>query len=98
MRRTVEYDDRGQESESYAAVGKPIAARVQTLTGRELEQARQTVSDASLKVTIRHLAGLVPTDQFLFKERTLHIGHVGDPEERGRWMICYCSETKTPNG
>lgn len=98
MRRSVAYDERGQESESFDAVGAPIAARVQTLTGRELEQARQAVSDASLKVTIRHLAGLVPTDQFLFKGRTLHIGHVGDPEERGRWLICYCSESKTPNG
>lgn len=71
---------------------RTVAAEVRTLAGRELEIARQRVAEASLIVTIRHVVGLTTQKRFKFKDRILHIGFVGDEEERGRFLKVLCTE------
>lgn len=74
---------------------RTIAAKVESLNGRELELARQRVPEASLIVTIRHVVGLTTSDRLKYGNRILEIGSVADPDETKRFLTLLCSETVT---
>jgi head-tail adaptor len=82
---------RGQNTGTAATLG--IArAKIETLSGRELEIANQVYAGAALRVTIRHFPGLVASDYLEFGSRRLEIGHVENVEQKDWWNVLLCSE------
>jgi SPP1 family predicted phage head-tail adaptor len=91
QRRSVSYDSRGHEKESWQTVGS-VAARVEELSGREFERARQQVPEASFSVTLRRL-DIATSDRLLFKDRILQIGSV-ITDAINTMRTCLCVEVK----
>lgn len=70
-------------------------AKVLTLAGRKIEQARAVVALATHEVTIRYRPGVTPHMQvFLAGGRTLNIEHVNDVESAHVALILTCVEVK----
>jgi len=88
--------DRGQKTAAWANQTPQARAKIETLSGREAENARQNYASATLKVTMRYWPGLTPKHRLLFGSRVLEIGHVDDLEQRNEWHVLLCSESKTP--
>jgi len=70
--------DRGQPVFTWETFKPNVPAKVEQLTGRKLELARQLVASASHEVTIRYLAGLDPTMRVNFGGLILNIGNLSD--------------------
>ncbi len=70
-------------------------AKIEPLTGRKLEIARQLVPTATHQVTMRFDADVTVRDRVIFEGRTFYIGDVTDIEERKVRMELTCTE-KTP--
>lgn len=87
---------RGQKTGAWESQTPQARAKIETLSGREAENARQLYAQASLQVTIRYWPGLTPKHRLLFGSRQLEIGHVDDLEQRNEWHVLLCSEAKTP--
>jgi SPP1 family predicted phage head-tail adaptor len=91
QRRQVAYDARGHEKESFETVGS-VAAKVEELSGRELERARQIVPEASFSVTLRQV-DIKTSDRLLFKDRVLQIASAV-ADVFGTQRTCLCVEVK----
>ena len=84
---------RGQRTGDPTTVVLSVPCSVETLAGRELELARQVVSNATLKVKMRYPGFAITTRHFLlFGTRTLNIGHINDVDQIGREFILTCGE------
>lgn len=92
QRRAVSYDARGHEQESWNTVGS-IAAKVEELSGRELERARQVVAEASFSVTLRK-SDIVTTDRLVFNGRILQVASVV-PDVKNTQRTCLCTEVRS---
>lgn len=88
--------DRGQKTAAWTSQTPQARAKIETLSGREGENARQLYASASLQVTMRYWPGLTPQHRLLFGSRVLEIGHVDNLEQRDEWHVVLCSESKTP--
>lgn len=82
----------GDPVKSWAAVTE-IWARVEPLSGRELEWAQQQHAQAAIRVTMRYRAGLDPTYRVLFGTRTFEVLAVLNPDERNEQLELACRET-----
>ncbi len=71
-------------------------AKIETVSGRESESARQLYASASHRVTMRYRPGMTPQKRLVLGSRVLEIGHVDDWEQRGRWHVLLCSEDRSP--
>jgi SPP1 family predicted phage head-tail adaptor len=69
-----------------------VLAKIESLSGRKLELARQLVSMATHEVTIRYLCGCIPEGQVIFGSRTFNIGAVLDKMENQFEMALICVE------
>lgn len=70
-----------------------VPAKIEPLSGRKLELARQIVPTATHEITIRYLAGVVPDQgQVTFGSRTFNIGAVRDVMETQFAMVLTCTE------
>jgi len=70
-----------------------IFADVSPLSGRELEQARQTVADATHKITVRWSKDKFQTNQRLSMDgRYFYIESIQNIEERNRVGVLICVE------
>lgn len=91
QRRQVAYDARGHEKESFETVGS-VAAKVEELSGRELERARQVVAEASFSVLLRRVT-IQTLDRLLYRDRILQVGSV-ITDARDTQRTCLCVEVK----
>ena len=82
---------RGESTGDWADVAQRWASIV-TLSGDELERARQRMPEARLQVRIRYLAELTTRHRLLFGSRVLQIGHVDDVDQLHVEQILTCSE------
>ncbi len=86
-------DSRGQRTGADAIKASNIHAEITTLSGRQLEQARQVVSDATHRVKMRHPGVTLTTKHYLkFGTRTLHIGYIDDDGQQSREYTLICGE------
>lgn len=69
-----------------------VWASVEPLSGREFLDARQMQADVTTRVTIRYLAGVIPSMRVKYGTRTLDILGVVNREERDRTMELMCRE------
>ena len=86
-------DTRGHDVPVWATVNW-LWVNLMPLAGRELEQARQIVSEVTIKVTARYDANNVVTNEKRFKHgsRLFPIRNVLDVDERNVWLECLCVE------
>lgn len=96
-RRSAEYDEIGEVIETFADV-VTVWASVTPFRGNQ-KLAQQGVADASLMVTIRHLAGITTSDLIVYRGETLYIGAIidPDPEHPGQWLEIYCAKEPFEN-
>ena len=73
------------------------ACYVQTLSGREAENARQIRSDIDTIIVMRYLPGLTTRDRFRFGGWMLNVVAVIDEENRNRWAQIFCASANTGN-
>lgn len=84
---------RGQRTGDSTTKAERVQCSIQTLAGRELEIARQVVSNATLEVRMRWPGFDVTTKHFLqFGTRTLNIGHVNNVDQLNHELILTCGE------
>lgn len=93
QRQSETRDNFGQDVNEWADL-KTYWARLTTLTGRELEAARQVRADVSIRIVMRAGADVTAEDRLTHGGRIFSIASVIDPEERGRYLQIDCSEWK----
>jgi SPP1 family predicted phage head-tail adaptor len=71
-------------------------AEVVQLSGRELTNALQRKPEVSVRVTMRYVPGVKPSQRFTFGDRVLTITWTDNEDNRCRWLHCYCEEKVTP--
>ena len=69
-----------------------VWAEIEALSGRELYQAQQRVSEVTHKVTIRYQPNVVAKMCVLFNDRLLRIQAVMNPQERNNTLELLCVE------
>ena len=94
---SIQSPTESQDAESGEAVYTfaEVATRwgaIEDLSGRELSEAQQIASRASVRVRMRHYSGLTTQDRLVGNGRTLEVVHAGDPEGRGRVSVVLCTE------
>lgn len=67
-------------------------ARVEPLTGREFWAAAEVNSQVTHRVTMRYRPGLTTRNRLRFRERTLNIASVLNPDERNQVLQLMCEE------
>jgi SPP1 family predicted phage head-tail adaptor len=93
----------GSVQETWSTVAK-VWGGFEELTGRELEAAQKIVADATSKVTIRYVAGIVPEMRLNWFDRAakitvlLDILNASDPERRHRSLELLCREHQIGSG
>lgn len=91
-------DNRGRRTGSDTTVISDLPASIELLSGLELIRARKQYARADYRVTIWAIDSRIKPTDFLTwtdrydEERTLHIGHVGDEDDRGMELVLLCSE------
>ena len=69
-----------------------VWADVMALAGREALEADRVVASVSHRITLRHLASLLPSAQLRDGTRIYDILAVRDPDGRRRELTCDCVE------
>jgi SPP1 family predicted phage head-tail adaptor len=81
----------GQRDKIYSEFAK-VWADVKSLSGRELEQARNITATVTHTLHIRYLKDILLTYRVKWGDRILQINAAIDPENRRRELFLYCTE------
>jgi len=98
LRHKIVIQSLSQSRDSYGGVSTTYAtentrwASIEPLQGRELFNAQQNSADITIKITLRHYAGLSPTQRITHSSRTFEIISVINPNERDEMTIVMCKE------
>ena len=82
---------RGQDTYSTSTIGT-FFAKIEALSGRKQEIARQIVASATHEITIRYLAGVTPECKVVFGSRSFTIGSVLNRMENNFELVLTCTE------
>ena len=87
---------RGEKSGSDTTAASSIPCSIETLSGREVEIARQLYPSATLAVELRYgeLTSLTTEHYFVFGSRQLNIGHLDNVDQRNILWRALCGEDK----
>jgi len=91
QRKTIVTDALLQQTEVWEDVATVWAA-VDQLSGREYAAARQTASEATVKVTVRYRPDVAADMRVLYGNRIFEVSWIADPKEQHKTLILYCSE------
>jgi SPP1 family predicted phage head-tail adaptor len=87
QRMTRTSDGAGGQTQSWATVsGAPIRAAVLPLSGSERYQFDRLDATASLKVTVRYVAGLLESDRIVIRNRNHNIRYIKNVEFADKWL------------
>lgn len=67
-------------------------ARIEPLSGRALEAARQRHAEVTHRVTIRYRVGIAAAMRVKYGSRLLDIGYVLNPGEANEQLQLFCTE------
>jgi hypothetical protein len=103
MRPTGAEGDLGERRGQPICVRREVPCSIETLTGREIDQARTILSDAIYKVEFyADPSKVVTQNDFLtggtLGKRELHIGYVNDVNMQGLKLELLCGEAREPRG
>lgn len=88
-----QYNNRGRSQFTWTNVfDEHVPISIKQLYGRESEQARQLVANATHRVTMRYLAGVKRDMRLKMGDRILYIGDVDNLEESNRYLVLLCEE------
>lgn len=96
-RYTETQDSTGQPTRAYGTYAT-VRASVEPLGGKELFAAQSVMPDASTRITMRYLAGVVEKMRVLFEGVYYNILNVRDIEMRHRVMELTCSSGLSDEG
>ena len=82
---------RGQSTATWTSV-VTLKGSIRTLSGRELERARELVKEVTHEVVTHYHSDVDVKGRFLFGTRVFNIGHVNNIEERNRKLVILCTE------
>ena len=85
-------DTNGEVANVWVSTAKVWAA-VEPLSGRELWQAQQIQSEATIRVRLRFLSGLTTKHRILSGSRLLDVKAVINRDERNEELELLCSES-----
>ena len=88
-RRVAAFNDLGHESNSWKRIAAKIRCRVEELSGRELERAKQQVAETTHRVTLRIPQDCETTDRFIYNGKILKIASRTE-DEMGSEAIFLC--------
>lgn len=83
--------DRGQDIYSTNTFFN-VGAKIEPLSGRKLELARQLVATATHEITIRYIFDVVPEAMVTFNGRTFNVGLVRNMMETNFEMVLIATE------
>ncbi len=86
------YDTTGEPSSSGTPFGPPVWARVESLSGRELESAQQINSQITHRITMRWQRGIRATQSVLFGDRYFRVEAAINPNEQNKILYLFCIE------
>jgi SPP1 family predicted phage head-tail adaptor len=69
-----------------------VPACITTLNGREAEQARMLVAQATVKITFRYREGITSKNRIVKGSRVFNIGHLDNIDQRNLWLVATCTE------
>ena len=85
--------NRGQRSSSYSNV-KTVHCGIESLSGSELDKARELVEQASVKIVLRYdpTQAITIEDRIVFGTVIFNIGHIANPDQANKWLVLICEE------
>ncbi|MEM0926109.1 MAG: phage head closure protein [Planctomycetota bacterium] len=90
-----EYDARGQENFTWESVlSEQIPCEMKQLFGREREQARTVVANATHRVTMHYIRDVPLSREMRLKidDHNLYIGDIDNIDESNRTLVLLCEE------
>jgi SPP1 family predicted phage head-tail adaptor len=88
---------RGESLPNWTTVLAGVPAAIEPLSGRQLELARQMVTNATHKITTRYHPNIEAVNyRILWNDHTFTIGLVIDPDFRHRQLVMTCYEENSP--
>lgn len=87
---TVKRDGSGQVSYEFA--NRPIAAKVETISGNETRDKDQVTASLRTRVTVRYTDQIAVKDRLQHGSRVLGVLSVSDAKGLRRETVCECSE------
>lgn len=90
-------DSAGQKNGEWTTIGRFMGS-LETLSGGELENARQTVNEATVRIVTRGAPSILlsadATKRLKLRSRVFFIGHVDDVDGKGREIVLLCGERR----
>lgn len=69
-----------------------IPTKIETLSGREAELARQIVASADSRITLRYIAGVTPESRFVWNNRIFNVQWINNTNQQNFELICLTQE------
>jgi len=86
-------DARGNPIKVDTVLYSGVPCSINTLTGRELELAREQVQEADTKFVSKYLPNIDATMWFVFQGQKFQIGWINNPNQTNRWNEYLTSRT-----
>ncbi|MDD5353021.1 MAG: phage head closure protein [Candidatus Omnitrophica bacterium] len=89
---TYAQDSSGSTTETWTDIAS-IWAKIQPLSGRLLDVAKQAQSEVTHEITIRYRENVTPDKRIKYGSRIFVIESVINIDERNYWLVLRCKET-----
>lgn len=90
--RTASTDEYGGQIQTWSDFASNVGASINNLSGREFLAAQAAQSEASVRFTMRYVAGVDARMRIVYKGKFHNILNITDPEERHRELIILTTE------
>lgn len=87
-------DERGLRTGNPVTLYAGVFASVVDLSGLELVRAQKIHAETRTQIKIRYHAGIDTSCTIVFGERSFHILHINDVEQRHEEQIILCNEVR----
>ena len=96
LRIPEKLDEQGQKHQPPVICWNDIPCKVETLSGRQIEQARSLYQNADYRVTMDYIEGVRETHRLRLIPSgvELHIGHVSNTDLENVELVLLCSEVR----
>ena len=92
LERPVRTSDEGGAAIITWTVLGSVFARIEPVSGREIENAHGVAGRVTHKVLMRYRSDVAPDMRIIAGARVLEITAALDVDGRGRWLRCLCTE------
>ena len=86
-----EPDARGQVHESWQTVYGNVPSEILTMSGRELELAKQIVPQATTKITMRYHSSVTNKSRIVWQGNVYNVEYVDNVQQRNLVLVLTCT-------